>query len=409
MKNIVDFCVTLSKRMIESGANLERVQIALARITHAYDLKDVSVYLLSNFISMGARLPDGTYVSRQASISTADINLQRLKKLNRLCYTVAEQKPGEKELEKLLEEASRVETYPQWLVNLAQIAGMSCVCMMFGGGIGEVLCIIGIVAAIQQLNRLMSGPGLDQVVINAVIMFAATMFAYLLETDFGVDLPIIVITAIIMIIPGITLVNATRNLFCGNEINGIIQGLRVCVETLALSAGIELAMFAFRWHGGVQETVVQGPSHPALLIPLSFAVSFFLAVAFRVAPHDLWLAGLGGAISRVMLILLTGFLHNPLIYTFIAAFVAALYAEYLGTKRKDPSTYFIYPSILPMIPAGAFYYSLMGVYGSDLNMFLTNMRECILVLVGMSIGFVVSSIVAHYIRKMKHVHIEKAY
>ena len=406
MKNIIDFCVILSKRMIVSGANLERVQTALARITHAYKLKDVSVYLLSNFISMGARLPDGTYISRQTSIPTADNNLQRLKQLNRLCHTVAEKKPRQEELDGLLEEASHVESYPQWLVNLAQIAGMSCVCMMFGGGVGEILCIIGIVAALQQLTRLMSRPGLDQVVVNAVIMFAATTLAYLLETDFGVDLPTLVITAIIMIIPGITLVNATRNLFCGNEINGIMQGLRVIVETMALSAGIVLAMFVFRWDGSLQETVVYGPSHPGLLIPLSFAVSFFVAVTFRVAPHDLWLAGLGGAISRVMLIILTRFIGNPLIYTLFAAFVAALYAEYLASKRKDPSTYFIYPSILPMIPGGSFYYSLMGIYGSDMKMFTDNIKDCFLMLVGMSIGFVVSSITAHYIRKMKHVHIE---
>ena len=404
--NIIDFCVSLSSRMIESGANLERVQLALARITRAYGLKDVSIYLLSNFISMGARLPDGTYISRQFSIPAADNNLQRLKQLNRLCYSVVNQKPKQEELNRLLEEASRTDSYPEWVINLAQIAGMSCVCMMFGGGLCEVLCIIGIVAALQQVIRIMSRPGLDQVVVNTVIMFTATMLAYLLETDFGAHLPTLVITAIIMIIPGISLVNAARNLFCGNEINGIIQILKITIETLALSGGIVLALMAFRWNGSVHDTVVYGPSHPALLIPLSFAVSLFVGITFRVSPHDLWLAGLGGAISRVMLIVLPNLWSNPFTYTLVAALVAALYAEYLASRRKDPSTYFIYPAILPMIPGGDFYYCLMGIYASDQNMFLTNLADCTLILAGMSIGFVVSSIVAHYIRKMRHVHIE---
>lgn len=404
--NIVDFCVRLSKYMIFSGANLERVQIAIARISNTYELKDVSMLLLSTFISLGARMPDGTYISRQTAIPTADNNLQRLKQLNRLTYTIAETKPDIKELNGMLDKALKVESYPQWLVNIAQIAGMSCVCMMFGGGPGEVFCTALIVAVLQQVMRIMARPRIDQVIVNAVLMFIATGLACLIESDYSVNVPVIVITAIIMILPGIPLVNASRNLLCGNESNGVLQLLRINIETMALAAGIVLAMTVFGWEGTIQETVVYGPSHPGLLIPLSFAVSLFTGVTFRIAPKDLLLAGMGGAISRVVLIFLTSFMNRPLIYTFIAAMVAALYAEFLATSRKDPSTYFVYPAILPMIPGGAFYYMIMGVYGADRAMFSSYLMECTLTLVGMSIGFVVSSIVAHYMRRMRHVHIE---
>ena len=237
-------------------------------------------------------------------------------------------------------------------------------------------------------------------------MFIATGLACLIESDYSVNVPVIVITAIIMILPGIPLVNASRNLLCGNESNGVLQLLRINIETMALAAGIVLAMTVFGWEGTIQETVVYGPSHPGLLIPLSFAVSLFTGVTFRIAPKDLLLAGMGGAISRIMLIFLTSFMNRPLIYTFIAAMVAALYAEFLATSRKDPSTYFVYPAILPMIPGGAFYYMIMGVYGADRAMLSSYLMECTLTLVGMSIGFVVSSIVAHYMRRMRHVHIE---
>ena len=33
---VLEFCVELSRRMIVSGANLERVQLAAERICHAY-------------------------------------------------------------------------------------------------------------------------------------------------------------------------------------------------------------------------------------------------------------------------------------------------------------------------------------------------------------------------------------
>ena len=407
MNNYVDFCVELSKWMIFSGANLERVQRTLVIICEKYELSDASVFLLSNYISMGAYLPDGSYVYRQATIPNADNNLHRLKELNRLCYTAAEKKKDLADLKQMLEEISRKDIYPQWLVNIAQIFAMACVCMMFGGGPGEVLCVMCIVAVLQQEMRLLSQPRIDQVIVNAMIMFSATALAYLFQSDFGVELPVLVITAIIMIVPGISMVNATRNLLCGNEINGFIQVLKITIETLALSFGIVLAMIAFRWDGSLQETVVKGSSSPALLITLSFAVSVLVGITFRIDPSDLWLAGLGGTLSRVTLILLTSVEKRPLVYTMIAAFICALYAEFLASKRKDPSTYFIYPTILPMIPGGSFYYSLMGLYASDPKMFRDNGVECILTLLGMSAGFVASSIAAHYARRMKHVHIER--
>ena len=405
MRNILDFCVELSSRMVVSGANLERVQIALMRITHAYEMKDVCIQLLSNYISLSARTKNGAYIIRQAHIPPADNNLQRLKQLNRLSYRVTAEKPDLKTLFLLLEEASRSAVYPKWVVMIAQLVSMACVCMMFGGGPGEVVCTVFVIAILQQVMNLLSQPGLDQVVVNAITMFTATLFAYLFSTDFGIDLPTVVITAIIMLIPGIPLVNAVRNLLCGNEMNGILQILKVIVETMALSSGIVLALFFCRWDGTLSEAVVNAPEYPGLLIPLSFVVSLCTAITFQMSPKDLWLAGLGGAISRVALILLTTWVQNPLVYTLIAALIVALYAEYLASKRKDPSTYFIYPSILPMIPGGVFYYSVMGIYATDYSMFNTNARICVLTLIGMSIGFVLSSIFAHYIRKMRHYHI----
>ena len=85
----------------------------------------------------------------------------------------------------------------------------------------------------------------------------------------------------------------------------------------------------------------------------------------------------------------------------VAALAAGLYAEAMATVRRDPSTYYIYPAIIPMIPGDLFYYALVGVYINDAQMVSSYSVNCLLTLLGMSIGFVLSSIVAHYIRKMR--------
>ena len=44
-----------------------------------------------------------------------------------------------------------------------------------------------------------------------------------------------------MIIPGIPLVNAVRNLFCGNEMNGILQLMSVLLASLCLALGLTIS------------------------------------------------------------------------------------------------------------------------------------------------------------------------
>lgn len=405
---VLEFCVELSRRMILSGANLERVQLAIERICHAYGLTDVSLFLLSNNVSLSAMDAEGRFAARQCTIPPAGIHLDRLKKLNRLSYTVVNETPEPERLYLLLNEASQVKEYPDWMVLLAQIFAMSCLCLIFGGGGREVLSVALVTVALHYVMILMAKPGLDRVVTNAVTMWIAAVAAILvMHTGLSANGPVILITISMLVIPGIPLVNSVRNLLCGNEMNGILQLAKVFIETLALAMGIYLALWMFGLKEGMSDAVVSTLSDPVLLVIVSFVASASFGLVFRIPVHDLWRAGLGGALTRIALLLLAPRCPERLIYITAGALVAALYAELMATRRRDPSTYFVYPSIVPLIPGDLFYYTLVGLYLGDTQMASSNAVNCLLTLLGMSIGFVLSSIIAHYIRKVRHTKLIK--
>ena len=56
---------------------------------------------------------------------------------------------------------------------------------------------------------------------------------------------IIIITNSLMMIPSISLVNAVRNVLCGNEMNGILEFLKVVLESLAIVLGVVLSIYLF--------------------------------------------------------------------------------------------------------------------------------------------------------------------
>lgn len=408
-EKILEFCIALAGNMVGSGANLERVELAIELICRAYGLTDVSIFLLSTHLSLSARDRDGNYCSRQISIPPAAIHLERLKRLNRLSYTVVRETPSPDKLQGMLDEACNARTYTGGLVLAGQAGAIICLSLIFGGGPAEVAAAALITVALRFLGKLILRADLNRLVASALTMSLATLVIMLLYTAGISSKPAVLIITISMIfLPGIPLVNAVRNLFCDHEMNGVLQLLKVIVETAALAAGIYAAVFVFNGGAGLADKVITPLSSPVLLIILSFCASAGFGMVFQIPPHDLWRAGIGGVLTRIVLIYLPGVVGFRLVYTGAAALTAALYAEYLASRRKDPSTYFVYPAIIPLIPGDMFFHAILGALYGDWAMSLSNASGCIIALLGMSIGFVLSSSIAHYIRKLKNkIHINR--
>ena len=403
IEEILIFCVNLSREMITCGANLERVHLAIEFICRAYGLKDVSIFLLSSHISLSAYDKNGKYACRQASIPAAGINLEKLKNLNQLSYKVVEITPTSKVLETMLERALQTKNYSDSIVLFARISAMLCLCFMFGGSFATLIPVAISTALLHFLMIFFEHTGLDRIVINAFMMFLLTTAAiFLTYYNIGDNLAVVIITVSMIVIPGIPLVNAMRNLLCGRENNGILQMLKIFIETMALGVGIYVALSMFKNYAMINEPQNVG-LNPFLLVGLSFFASVSFGVVFGIPPKDLWLAGLGGALSRISLLSFSALNSNRLIFMTVSALIAALYAEFLAVKRRHPSTYFIYPSIIPLIPGDLFFYSLMGIFINDHARVYDNGINCLYSLLGLSIGFVISSTVSHYIRKLRQI------
>ena len=101
---ILDFCKELGKQMIVCGANIERVDLCIEHLCHAYGLHDVTCANLTTRISISAKDEQKNYAHRQTDVPPQAFNLERLKKLNHLYYHVKETTPDEKTLYDLLHE-----------------------------------------------------------------------------------------------------------------------------------------------------------------------------------------------------------------------------------------------------------------------------------------------------------------
>ncbi|MGN0297661.1 MAG: threonine/serine exporter family protein [Lachnospiraceae bacterium] len=134
------------------------------------------------------------------------------------------------------------------------------------------------------------------------------------------------------------------------------------------------------------------------IIGLSILASIGFAIVFQIDKKDLIYAGLGGGITRIVYLIFMTFIPYRIVYIALAAFVSALYAEMVSGYKHTPATYYLYPSIIPLIPGDLFYYMCAGLIVGDTEMFENYAIQCTLALVGLGIGFVVCSSFSNYMR-----------
>lgn len=105
--------------------------------------------------------------------------------------------------------------------------------------------------------------------------------------------------------------------------------------------------------------------------------------------------------TRIVYILLMGVLSNRVAYAAISACFAAAYAEWTAYRMEKPSTIYLYPAIVPLIPGDLFYYTMAAVMVSDQAVFIHYAADCTMALIGICSGFVICSAIVYYIKKFR--------
>ena len=124
--------------------------------------------------------------------------------------------------------------------------------VMFGGGPGECLvaAVVGVVLAF--VLRAASNLMLNDFCQNALGSFALAVAAYLLRRGafLGMSLDVVIISAIMPLVPGVTFTAAIRDTLNGDYSSGVARMAEAVVVALAVASGVGLAIVAVRLAGG---------------------------------------------------------------------------------------------------------------------------------------------------------------
>ena len=117
------------------------------------------------------------------------------------------------------------------------------------------------------------------------------------------------------------------------------------------------------------------------------------SILFNIRRDKLVYATFGGAVTWLVYILVSQAVPDIFLSNMLAAAFATLYAEILARIKKAPTTVFLIPSIMPMIPGGGLFYTMSAVISNNTEQFEHYFVSTIQTALSISIGIMFMSLI----------------
>lgn len=123
----------------------------------------------------------------------------------------------------------------------------------------------------------------------------------------------------------------------------------------------------------------------------AFLATLGFGVLFNIKGKNLIFASIGGAITWFIYLLSLKLNASTLIALFLAALAAGIYSEILARILKAPVTIFSICSVIPLVPGGGMYYTMLASVQGDINKFLNTGLDTVAGAGAIAVGILLAS------------------
>jgi uncharacterized membrane protein YjjP (DUF1212 family) len=234
----------MGELMQSSGAEVFRVEDTLNRMGQAYGVERMNVFVITSSIVITMEMPDGRELTQTRRIRESGGNdFTKLERLNGLSREYCREPFGERLLEQRLEEI-RQDFLPRRNRYAGSVLAACSFSIFFGGSVWDGIAA-GIFAVIICLMQEYVAPVCMNVMIfNVVVSFlTGTGICTVSHWFFAFHMDMIMIGDIMLLIPGIAITNAVRDVLIGDTISGIMRFIEAMLWAGCLAFGFMSAIW----------------------------------------------------------------------------------------------------------------------------------------------------------------------
>lgn len=245
LESVLSLALDIGKGMVRCGAEINRVEDTVTRICYAYNIKRTEVFSVISMVYATVISEDGKTHTQMRRIYSNSPNFRRLENLNALSRKICRDKPdidvARLELEQILEDKRRFDIF----VCLGHIIAAMSFTVFFGGSLLDAAASAPIAVILYLMNVYIKARGANRLFFTAVssliIGFFAEMFVHF---GFGNNADMIMIGSVMLIIPGLMLINSVREMLCGDVMSGLLRLMESIIISMAIACGFAVSILA---------------------------------------------------------------------------------------------------------------------------------------------------------------------
>ncbi|MBX3060993.1 MAG: threonine/serine exporter family protein [Anaerolineae bacterium] len=243
LTDIIDLCLWAGQMLLQHGANSLRVEESVHRLGTGLGCDWLDVVVRTESLTITATSGD-EFRTKTRRVVRLGINMGRITALNDLSRRVAEGQLDRFQARTVLTQIDQQPgAYNRWLV--VGMVGLACAAFsrLFGGD-WPVFGVTFVAAAVAMLTR----QELIRRQLNPFLMVTACAFVAGLIASSAAWLhlsqqpQIAMSAAVLLLAPGVPLINAAHDLIRGYMSNGVARGVTGLLISLAIAVGLLLAI-----------------------------------------------------------------------------------------------------------------------------------------------------------------------
>ena len=239
--DVLDTILDIGCRLLESGAEVRRVEDTMERLCLAYGAHDVDVFSIVVLAGVTVEGPNGDHYTQIRKIGNISNSLVRIEKLNalsrRLCACPEDPWEVKDEVKRICE----TRTYSASFMHFSAAIAAGGFAMFFGGNWkdGLIAAAIGVLVMAFSLYTPAKVNGTLKTFVTAFVAGLAALGACALIPDCQPGE--IMIGTIMLMIPGLALGTSLRDLFGGDMVSGLLRFVQASFTAAIIAAGYGLA------------------------------------------------------------------------------------------------------------------------------------------------------------------------
>ena len=244
---LLNVSVELGCRLMASGAEIYRVEESVRRLLQAYDLDSPEVFAIPNCVIVSITTPEGHPITRMRRIGSHGTDIELLERCNQLCRWLCEQSPPVDEAQALVSALSRqTGQYAPWQVLVGYGVAPAFFSPLFGGGVKDSLAALigGLAVGLCLLygRKLIGSNSFFRTAVCSAV--GALMSLMLVRLGLGQSLDTVTISVLMVLVPGVALTNAMREIMAGDVISGLCRAAEAILTASAIAIGSAVGVAA---------------------------------------------------------------------------------------------------------------------------------------------------------------------